>query len=235
MQDFENYPQLPSNQFFNHLNPNYNFEKDLYSLLLTEAYNQHGVCMDYYVVSYNTNYDRLFGEDNDRRFIRNFSFMCYMELPKETKSFSTMGIGWTDIFHLYISKRHFNVASTANTSGTRNIFPSYEPREGDILNTKYNNTYYEIISVKTEEEQFLQRKHSWDVIVRVMRDKSFSYSPETSSTMEDISKYNNKSDLFDIGKFIKETTQPNTNANDIEYKPAPTECDPNDPFNNWVR
>ena len=232
---YDQYKQIPDNKNFNFLNPNYNNDSLLNELLLNEMYSQHGVCMDYYMISYNTNYDRVFGEDNDRRLIRKFPFMCYMELPKETKSFSTMGIGWTDVFHIFISKRHFELASTMDSDKNRYVYSSYEPHEGDILNTNYNNVYYEIISVKSEEEQFLQRKHSWDLIVRVIRDKSFSYSPDTSGTMEDLSKYNNKEDLFDIGKFIKETTQPNTNVSDIEYTPAPTECEPNDPFNDWTR
>lgn len=234
MGNFDNFPHEPSNQFFNHLNPNYNNERMLYDLLVNEAYSLHGVCMDFYIVSFNTNYDKLFGEDNNRRFIRRFSFMGMFELPKETKNFTTMGIGWTDIFHIHVSKRHFNYASCLDVNKVSAYMP-YEPHEGDILNTNYNNTYYEIISVKSEEEQFLQGKHTWDLIVKVIRDKSLSYSPDTSATMVDISKYNDKSDLFDIGKFIKNTEEDISNATKIEYEPKPTECEPNDPFNNWVR
>ena len=69
----------------------------------------------------------------------------------------------------------------------------------------------------------------------VIRDKSISTSPDTSATMVDLSQYNNTTDLFDIGKFIKNTTEDISNATKIEYEPKPTECEPNDPFNNWVR
>lgn len=233
MGNFDNFTHIPSQQFFNHFNSNYNNESLMIELLTTEAFNQHGVSADYYVISYDTKYDQLFGEDNNRRLVRKFGFMSYFELPEETKSFSTMGIGWTNIFHIYISKRHF-IAASSYDNNKNLVYPAYEPRCGDILGTSYNGVFYEIISVKSEEQQMLQRKHSWDVIVRVIRDKSFSTSPETSATMPDLLKYNNKSDLFDIGKFIKETTQPNTNTHDINYNPSTTECPPADPFNDWT-
>jgi len=234
MDSYSNFPQLPSTQFFNHLNPNYNNESMLYEFLNMEQKNLHGSCLEYYIISYDTNYDKLFGEDNNRRFVRHFPFMGELVLPKETKQFTTMGIGWTDIFHIYVSKLHYSYASTLNENKV-SAYSEYIPREGDILNTKYNNVYYEIISVKSEEQQFLQRKHSWDIIVRVIRDKSFSYSPDTSATMVDISKYNDKSDLFNIGKFIKETDEDVSNATKIEYEPKTKECDVNDPFNDWTR
>jgi hypothetical protein len=45
---------------------NYDNERKLYRKLTTEAYNKFGVCMTYYVVSYDTQYDKIYGEDNDR-------------------------------------------------------------------------------------------------------------------------------------------------------------------------
>ena len=145
-----------------------------------------------------------------------------------------MGIGWSEIFHVYTSKKHYSYASTFNEDRSTSAYQPYIPKEGDVLNTDYNGVYYEIISVKSEEQQFIQRKHSWDFIVKVIRDKSLSYSPETSGTMVDLSKYNGASDIFDIGKFIKESPNPISNADEIEYTPIDDECDPNDPFNNWV-
>ena len=78
---FDDFTHLPSSQFFNHFNNNYNNESMLYELLMTEAFNLHGVKMNYYVTSYDTKYDKLFGEDNNRRFIRRFEFMGNLVLP----------------------------------------------------------------------------------------------------------------------------------------------------------
>ena len=219
--------RVPSQVYFNHFNPNYNNERFLYDLLLAEAYNKHGVCCSYIKISYNTNYDKLFKEDNDRTIERRFNIMAYFDLPRETKTFSNAGIGWGDVFHLYISKAHFNVASTYDSVGNLSAYPSYLPQVSDLLNVEFNETFWEIISVKDSQDQFLQGKHSWDLVVRAYRDKHLNVSPDTSGTMSDLLQYVNKGDLFDIGSFI------NQENNTIAYQPALTECPSKDPFNEW--
>lgn len=225
--DFQEYiSKVPSNTYFNHFNSNYNNERFLYDLMITEAYNKHGVCCSYYIVSYNTNYDKIFGEDNNRRVERKFSTMAYFDLPYETKTFTNQGIGWSDIFHVFVSMKHFQTASTLDTSGIP-VYSSYIPRVGDILLTEYNNVFYEIISVKNQVEQFLQHQHAWDLVVKVIRDTNLSFNPSTSATTQDLSEYMNKSDLFDIGSFINENKGP------VKYNPTSTECGVRDPFNDW--
>ena len=225
--DFQEYiSKVPSNTYFNHFNSNYNNERFLYDLMITEAYNKHGVCCSYYIVSYNTSYDRIFGEDNNRRVERKFSVMTYFDLPYETKTFINQGIGWSDIFHVFVSMKHFQTASTLDTSGVP-AYPTYIPRVGDILLTEYNNVFYEIISVKNQVEQFLQHQHAWDLVVKVIRDTSLSFNPSTSATTQDLSEYMNKSDLFDVGSFINENKGP------VKYNPTSTECGVKDPFNDW--
>ena len=87
--------------------------------------------------------------------------------------------------------------------------------------------FYEIISVKMQEQQFLQHQHSYDFVVKVYRDKSFSFNPSTSGTMGDLTQYVAQEDIFDIAKFINEQ------KSGILYQPSPTECSPKDPFNDW--
>ena len=219
--------RVPSQIYFNHFNPNYNNERFLYDLLLAEAYNKHGVCCSYIKISYDTNKEPLFKEDNDRTIERRFNIMAYFDLPRETKTFSNAGIGWSDIYHVFISKAHFNVASTCDVYGNLSAYPSYIPQVADLIETQYNSLLLEIISIKDSDNQFLQGKHSWDVIVRIFRDKHLNVSPDTSGTMTDLLQYVNRSDLFDIGSFINEEN------NNIAYQPALTECPPKDPFNEW--
>lgn len=219
--------KVPSNTYFNHFNSNYNNERLLYELVLTEGYNKHGVCCSYYTISYNTKYDKVFGEDNNRRVERKFKFMAYFDLPYETKTFTNMGIGWSDIFHVFVSMKHFRTASTLDYTTNTSAYPSYLPKVGDILLTEYNNVFYEIISVKSQAEQFLQFQHSWDFVVRVIRDTSLSFDPSTSATTQDLSEYMNTTDLFDIGPFINENKGP------VLYEPSVIECGPKDPFNGW--
>lgn len=266
MGNFDHFNRLNQTEFFNHFNPNYDNERKLYDLLLTEAYNLHGVSLTYFVLSYNTSADKIFGEDNNRTVLRSFDFMGMLDLPRDVRNFSTMGLGWTDKFHIFASKKHMSVASSMDMNGT-SAYDSYSPRAGDFIrlsyndfndpsrqtpdqcenpapndlyrNAEFNTTYYEIISVKSEEEQFLQHKHSWDMIVRVHRDKSIPLNgattdgSNTQSTFGDLWKYTSKDDMFDIGKFINNTSDPNTNKKDIEYEQKPLECNPNDPFNDW--
>lgn len=219
--------RVPSQVYFNHFNSNYDNERFLYDLLLAEAYNKHGVCCSYIKISYDLNYDKLFKEDNNRTIERRFNIMAYFDLPRETKTFSNAGIGWSEIFHIFLSKAHFNVASTCDASGNLSAYPPYIPQVSDILETQYNGVFYEIISVKDAVEVFLQGKHSWDIVVRIFRDKHLNVSPDTSGTMTDLLQYVNQSDLFNIGNFI------NQENNTIAYQPAISECPPKDPFNEW--
>lgn len=225
---FDAFSRIPSNQFFNHLNPNYNNERILYDLVLTEGYNKHGVCCSYIVLSYNTSYDKIFQEDNNRRIERRFDCMGYFDLPYETRTFSN-SIGWSDVFHIYVSKRHLSAASKIDYVTKLSTYDSYNPKVGDILETAYNGVFYEIISVKAQEEQFLQQTHSWDFVVRVIRDKSFQFNPATSGTIQDLSQYMGQEDVFDIGGFIE------NNKGEVLFNSPSTECSPKDPFNDWWR
>jgi len=266
--NFDNFSRVNNTEYFNHRNPIYDNERKLYDLIVTEAYNLHGISMTYFVVSYNTQYDKIFGEDNDRRVERKFDFQIYMEeLPTETKSFSALGINTTDVVKGFVSIRHFEVASTFSVdgpyddTGISGIYPSVKPKAGDIVrlslneledvkretrlyeeipnvddtlrNATFNNTYYEIVSVKQQEVQFLQHQHTWDLTLRIYRDKSFILDSANLDSFGDLTEYVNKSDIFDIGKFIETTTDAHTNKEDILYQQKAQECSPKDPFNSW--
>lgn len=266
--NFDHFSRINPTNHFNHFNSTYDNERKLYDLLLTEAYNKHGLSMTYFAITYDTSYDRIFGEDNDRRIMRKFDFQIYMEeLPSETKNFSAFGINTTDVIKGFVSKSHFAVASTYDENGpyddigTSGTMPSIKPRAGDIVrlslneledpyrqtrlyeenpavddflrSATMNNTYFEIISVKEQEVQFMQHQHTWDITMRVYRDKSLSLESSASSSFGDLTQYVDKTDIFDIGKYITEAVEPYTNKNDILYKQAQTECPPKDPHNDW--
>lgn len=222
MGNFDSFSKFNSGAWFNHYSSAYNNERKLYDLLLTEAYNLHGVCSRYYPVSVDTDYDRIFGEDNNRTILNSFPIMAYFDLPRETKQFSTQGQLWIDKFHIFISKKHFAVACAPYTSG-------YLPKIGDIVRSDYNDVYYEVLSVKAEEEQFLQGKHSWDLTVRVYVDRNLNVNPATSADMGSLPNYTTQNDIFNIGSWI------NNNKEPVEYQPEVTECPPNDPFNDWTK
>lgn len=218
MANFSDFPRIDPIWQFNHFSSAYDNERKLYDLLITEAFNNHGVCCSYYPVSINTSYDKVFGEDMSQQIERSFEVMAYFDLPRETKSFSTQGQLWVDKFHIFISKRHFAAASG-----------SYLPKIGDLIKSQYNDVYYEILSVKAEEEQFLQAKHSWDLTVRVYVDKHQTVNPATSADMGSLPSYVDQSDTFNIGEWL------NNEKGNVLYTPGATECAPKDPFNDWVK
>jgi len=109
--------------------------------------------MEYYQTSYDTSYDYLFGEDNNRRFIKKFDFMVLYELPREDKMWTKFGIEGLDNFSMYCAKRHFRAASKSPGGG-----PEVIPRIGDIIMAKYNDYVYEITEVAEEVALFLQSK-----------------------------------------------------------------------------
>lgn len=162
-----------ANNRFNH-QQGYRQEKTLFSLFTTEAYNMHGVPMYYYVTTYDTNYEKIWGEDNNRRFVRKFKVMAYYELPPEDKVWNKFGIEGLDRFSLFISKRHFNCASQY---GGNSI---YIPKMADIIMADYNRYIYEITEVKEESGMFLQSKqYVWELIVKPFQDEQISMTDFT--------------------------------------------------------
>lgn len=165
MGNFDYFNRVPSKNFFSYINSAYDNESTLYDKLMTEAFNKHGIPMVYYVISYDTTYDPLFGEDNNRRVVRYFPVMTYYELPREDRQWNVAAMEILDNFHLFISKRHFIAASKLDLDLQQTHDP-YTPKVGDIIKSNYNNFFYEITHVAHEEEMFIQRKHSWDVVVK---------------------------------------------------------------------
>jgi hypothetical protein len=196
--------------------PSYNQERRLFNNLITEAYNMHGISLTYFVTSYDTSYDSIFGEDNDRRFIRTFNFQAFYQLPKEEKLWSKFGIEGLDQFSMYVSKLHYRDASG-----------NYIPRVGDIINSIYNNFFYEVVDIKETASQFLlSEQYCFEFVVKPFKDERIQTTAATSGTY--IQDYTNKSnDIFDIKVPVE------TKNEQIKYVPGALEKPSNDPFNGW--
>jgi len=207
----------------------YNNEKFLFDSVITEAYNKHGVCMTYYVTTYNTDYDKIFGEDRNRRFTRKFSIMSFFNLPREEKLWTKFGIQGMDNFSMFVSKLHFKEASRYNPSQTYTGYSSYIPKQGDVIASEYNKYIYEIVEVKEEIGMYLlSKQHVWELIVKPFKDELIALDPSTSATMTYIKDYTNKeTDVFDVKDDV------NDKKSDIIYDPKPSECEPDDPFGGW--
>jgi hypothetical protein len=175
--------------FFNY-GINYENERNLYELLMTEAFNKHGVRGSFYITTYDTNYDKIFGEDGNRRFVRKVEMMFYYELPKELELWSKFGIEGLDNFKMHVSKKQYRAAITNGG------YDFYVPKVGDVINIVYNNRYYEILDSGEEavNSEFLQKKHAWEFTVGVFKDDHMSVDPVLSA--DDLTNYINQGDIF---------------------------------------
>ena len=234
-----NYDVDMHNEWFHfHQNASYNNDRCLYQTLLSEGNNIYGTPMMYYVVSYDTTYDPLFGEDDDRRVARKFPIKAVYQLPKELEKYAEVGIEGLDMFPMYVSKKHFVEASRYDTSGVTlyphvsgdatMMYESYTPKAGDIIRAEYTNLYYEILDIGEEEEVFLQEKHSWIFTVRRFRDEHLTLSGTTSAALSGIGELLGKDDIMDHNDYIS-AAEP-----DVTYDPSDTEEDSNqDDLDGW--
>jgi hypothetical protein len=192
-------------------------ERELISMLTMEVWGSFGVQLIYYPVSYDTNYDRVFGEDGDKYITTSYeNVMSYFTLPKENKVWSKFGIEGFNSFSMYISKEHFN-AVTSN----------YIPKIGDIVLTRNDNKFYEITEVKEEAPTFmLSKQYAWELIVKQLKvEQEISISPSLSASP--ISSIYSVVDILDIKNTI------DVEKEKVLYKPVRGEKPKNDPFGNW--
>jgi hypothetical protein len=231
---------VPNDYFQFYENKRFDADRNLYKNVQSEAFDIYGTPMMYYIVTYDTLYDPLFGEDNNKRIYRKFPIKVVFDLPKEEDAYEKFGLENLDNFEMHISIKHFEAMSKYETSGV-NIYPSqfnagktdiydvYTPSVGDILLAEYSDIYYEIVNVHQEEEMFLQGKHAWKFVVRVFKDESINLSVTTSAAMTDISAVSNIDDILEVNDYI-------TSASDaVLYTCAVGEATNNQPDmdDNW--
>ncbi|MFA5484963.1 MAG: hypothetical protein WC260_01815 [Candidatus Pacearchaeota archaeon] len=219
MGNFDHFSRVKNQEFFNYRD-NYDNEKLLFDLWSTEAYNQRGVCTQYYVASYNKKYNRIWGEDGNRRFIRFFECMVFYNLPLEDKMWTKFGIEGTDNITMWSTKRHFKEASMYNDN-------EYIPQIGDVIRSNHDNNYFEITEVGEQVALFLQSKqHVWEFLVKPFKDEHIKLSNETIDSP--IKNFTDKNkDIFDISSVV------DSKKENIIYKPKPGEKPTNNPFGNW--
>jgi len=207
---------------------NYNNERELFDVMVTEAYNKHGICLDYYITSYNKQYDKIWGEDNDRRFERRFKIMAFYQMPREEKLWSKFGIEGMDSFSIYISKRHFWKASKFDyNQNNSESYDPYIPKAGDYMMADYNKYMYEIVEVKDEiMMNLLSKQHAWEFLVKPFKDEKIATTSLTSAAPVS-AMTNQTTDKFDVTDTI------DTKKTSIKYSPPATEKNSDDPFGGW--
>jgi len=224
-----------ANEFFQfYENKRYDADRNLYKNMQAEAFNIYGCAMMYYIVTYDTSYDPLFGEDNNKRIYRRFPIKAVFDLPKEEDEFSKFGLENLDNIEMHVSKKHFEVMSKYDTSGVNiypvqfnegktNVYDAILPSVGDIIKSEYNNVYYEVLVLHKQEEMFLQDNHSWKLTVRVFNDETLTLTPATSAAMTEISAVSNIEDILEVNDYITSADIP------IQYTCATSEASSNQP------
>jgi hypothetical protein len=228
----------------------YNQERILLDHLNAEFVNQRGLIGEYYVTSYDQDYDKFFGEDGNPQFLRKFDFMLYSEeIMEPDYSFNMWGIWADNTYNVDVAKRHFLVASTKAGIATPDIpgveqdfqyqediqFESMAPRIGDHIKVKMNGLYFEVTNVKNRYTS-LQGTSFWTLTLKLMKDNQIKVSDEygMADEMQDIDNpcvTNQKdSDLFNMRKIAREE------ADDVKYNETTEEKGSQDPgwnTNGW--
>lgn len=213
--DYLNYPSA-GHGTYNMCSTTYDSDRELISMLNMEMWNMYGVNLTFYKTSYNTDYDKVWGEDGNRIVSTAWNVKSYFQLPKENKVWSKFGIEGINDFSMYISKEHFN-----------HVTGGYIPHVGDLVLSSYNNKLYEISEIKEEAPMFLlSKQYAWELVVRKAKvEAEISISPSLSASP--IAKFYSVSDIFDIRDDVdiaKEDTLYDTKTNE---KPN------DDPFGVW--
>lgn len=154
----------------------YDKDRKMFPSLNSELVSLNGIPISYYMTSYDKNHDPIFGEDNNRVFVRKFVIMVLSEDGSSpgTNQFTwdDGGITTSDTITILTSKRHFMYASTlgaivktqegegsASNGFTFNPNVKHEqlnaPRIGDCVRIHASDEFMEIVSVYDAEEFLL--------------------------------------------------------------------------------
>ena len=217
----------------------YNNERRLFNKVISESIKLDGVCLDFYVTTWDKNYYKIWGEDNNRRFVRKFAINGYYTLPREDKLWTKFGAEGIDTFSIFVAKEHFLLASLYDYQKKCRMYNNldsstgkelgYIPRIGDILMAGYNKYIYEITEVKEEAGQYLlSNQYVWEFIVKPFKDEHLTLSPDTSASMTYIQNYIDKdTDIFDVKTVVDDKKIA------INYAPKTGEKSSQDYFGGW--
>lgn len=116
----------------------YDNEREVYEMLMMEAYNLHGMPALWHIVTFDTAYDPIFKEDNNKRVERVFPIQVYMpETPDNNRIWTLMGIEGVNDFVFFVSKQHFRAASQCEITQDY----SGEPNPNGIYETPFTQGY----------------------------------------------------------------------------------------------
>lgn len=181
----------------------YAAEAALMSELTSEAYNQFGFVVDYYIKQISTKRDRIFGEDALENIVRRFKLSVYTsEIPQMEKHYLLQGMTYTDIVHLQCSIQHFKEASVLSYLTNAPEYEEYYPKIGDLMYFPWNKTFYEIINVKTfsDGSSFLSVPITFEFILKVWKPshEDVDIMDKNPDTMDEANRLASLGEVFDM-------------------------------------
>lgn len=201
----------------------YENEQFLMSSLMTQAFNMYGICMRYYIRTYDTTYDKIWAEDNNSRYVRYFDFMGMFELPSENKFFAMFGISQEEDVSIYATKLQFRTVSQDPETKLE-----YAPKVGDLIEVVYDKQIFEITSIPkiTDFTYFKSANQIWEFTVKPFKEQKITAEDSIDgTTLAQYAKSN--SDLFDIRNIV------DSKKEDVVYKPKTGEESQKNPYATW--
>jgi hypothetical protein len=151
----------------------YSNEAALVASLTSEAYNNYGFEVDYYIKNISTKRDELYGEDPLWNIERRFKLNVYTEqVPNLQRQYQIQGMVYTEMITLQCTIAHFAEASGYDYERTKYTEElSTVPKIGDIMYFKYCDKYYEVINVKAfgDNSSFLGTPITYTFTLRMWR------------------------------------------------------------------
>lgn len=211
------HPTSRSN-FFRFETSEYNDASEAMSINMVQAINTYGMCFRYYVRTYDTKYDTIWGEDNNSRYERMFDFIGMYSSPTENVFFSKFGIEQSDDVKINVSKKHFEVASN-----------NYSPKTGDVIERLSDHVLFEVLSVPAVNDYtyFQRPKFIWEIVVKTFKDEAIQPTIGIAGSTLDVQTHKANSDIFDIRNII------DTKKDEVLYQPKDGEKPIQNPYANW--
>lgn len=219
--NYQEYSDVP-NDYITKSTHDYDNERELYSVLATEAFLNFGTPITYYFTSFNTSADPVYGEDAKHIFTSAVEMQMMFEFPNRSRVYDQFGITSVETFNMYVTMDHFD----ATTGG--NGYKPYigqKPKIGDVVRSNYRDpfgyTFYEISNVNQTTNQFIQGQYFWTLTCklyndsRIFADESLKDDPIYTNTNQshDIFDLNDHVDLRKSDKlYIKPGTESNKNV-----------------------
>lgn len=184
-------------------NPDYECEAALASSLTSEAYQQAGFTVQYFIKKNSVTNNKLYGEDELENFERRFKLQVYSEsVPQLQKMYQMQGMVYTEIVTVQCTIAHFQEASQVDFVSGETVWPEVAPAIGDLMYFPWCDLYYEVLNVKTfaEGSTFLSTPITYTFSLRVWRNahEDVDIVKANDDNMEHLRSYVELAETFDM-------------------------------------